>query len=414
MIKLVHAIVSQSKHKLSYIQLLLCSVLLLGFQGELALGQVSVGTKLEPLFAASQQLVEQTAPQSISQALNPETPLPDLMVQQIVHSDSFRILGADTTAVLQQGEIYPVSITLSNWTSVAAEQVRLSYLAHDSLRIFSASPSPEVFTADSVVWILDRVDPLRALKFQVDVTIPDIMPVGENSVSATVKVYANNEDSSKLANNASTLQMLNYGKAAEPFAPLIEASPEFASPSDSIRLRVQFPVPIKQWDVWIYLPDGSVVTTFADAFIAANLPQPNQWYDIDVPFLPTFDVTTADQQVVFEVRATGPYGSFGSAQAMATFSAANGLALVPPNVVSPEMSEIPIDFSVPAGQVEMNVYDTAGRLVHKLVNDIYPAGRHTLLWNGLTSQGQHIGSGVYLVTLETADASTWKKMIVVR
>ncbi len=360
-------------------------------------------------------VMENNTQQDTIRVLSQVVPSPDLSVSQVVHSDSFKIVGNDSMAVLRQGAVYPISISLANWTSIAAQNVRLRYVAHDSLQIFSASPSPEVFTSDSIVWHLAQIDPVRSLKFQVDVMVPTIMPVGENSLFGTIRVRAENEDSTKIANNTSTLEMINYGQAAEPFEPLVRVTPTTATANDSLKISVQFPIHILFWDMWVYLPDGSIMKDFADNYISSTLPLPNQWYEISEPFIPfALQSNESSKQLIFEVRATADYGSFGSAQATATISRANEFALIPPNVVSPDMSEIPIQFYVPDGYVEMNLYDLAGRLVHELVNEHYAAGRHTFMWNGITNRGQQIGSGAYLVTLKVADARTWKKMIVVR
>ena len=291
--------------------------------------------------AANDTLVENNSQTAIIYILNEAVPLPDLAVQQHIRADSFVVQDSDSIAVLSQVEIYQLSISLAHWTSVPAQYVRLRYIAHDSLRIFSASPSPDIYTADSVAWRLARVDPLRSLKFQVEVTVPHLMPVGENRLSGTVNVTAENEDTTALTNNTSTLSFLNYGQEAEPFEPLIEVSPVSATVSDSLFLRVQFPVQVYEWDVWIHLPDGSIIIEFADSFIASTLPIPGEWYEIPEPYVHSVLMGEAStEEIIFELRATGPFGSVGSARATARISLQTEFALLPPNVVSPEVEEI--------------------------------------------------------------------------
>ena len=88
--------------------------------------------------------------------------------------------------------------------------------------------------------------------------------------------------------------------------------------------------------------------------------------------------------------------------------------LIPPNVVSPGTTDIPIDFIVPEGHTELKLFDVAGRHITNLLSGIYPAGQHTFVWNGQTGSGQLVGSGVYLITLRTDEAHTYKKIIIVR
>ncbi len=53
-----------------------------------------------------------------------------------------------------------------------------------------------------------------------------------------------------------------------------------------------------------------------------------------------------------------------------------------------------------ASPVRLQVFDTAGRLVTTLTDEILPAGNHELMWNGTDSRGNEVGSGVYLVRTE--------------
>jgi len=52
-----------------------------------------------------------------------------------------------------------------------------------------------------------------------------------------------------------------------------------------------------------------------------------------------------------------------------------------------------------AGQVELQVFDIAGRLVRTLVTGRQPAGIHSLSWAGKDDQGQRLASGVYFYRL---------------
>nr|MEE4268434.1 FlgD immunoglobulin-like domain containing protein [Candidatus Krumholzibacteria bacterium] len=84
---------------------------------------------------------------------------------------------------------------------------------------------------------------------------------------------------------------------------------------------------------------------------------------------------------------------------------ARGLALtVFPNPFNPETR---VAFELPrGGYVNLAVYDLTGRLVRKLADGLFVAGRHEMTWNGRNSQGLHAGSGVYLMRLVTPDGAT--------
>ena len=240
-----------------------------------------------------------------------------------------------------------------------------------------------------------------------------------------ILVEASASGDNDLSNNGDVLQVwfldtlirkdhkVNLEKSMLFFQPTLEVTPVKASVTDSIWLRVQFPVQISEWNVQVQLPNGEVLNDFADSFIARTNPEPNVWYEIDVPFLHTMLISGgASDEIIFKVVGSDAGGTSGTASQIASIK--SSFALAPPNVVSPESDGIPIDFVVPGGHVEMKLYDVAGRFITELIDAPYGAGKHTLQWNGMTEQGQLVGSGVYLITMSTETDNTWKKMIIVR
>jgi len=52
--------------------------------------------------------------------------------------------------------------------------------------------------------------------------------------------------------------------------------------------------------------------------------------------------------------------------------------------------------------VKLSIYDTTGRLVHRIVQDeYYPAGEHEFTWNGKDDSGTKVSSGVYFLRLDS-------------
>ncbi len=64
--------------------------------------------------------------------------------------------------------------------------------------------------------------------------------------------------------------------------------------------------------------------------------------------------------------------------------------------------------------VRIEVCDAAGRQVITLVNEVRPAGRHELLWDGRDAQGQKAATGVYFYRLMTLDEVQTRKMILMQ
>lgn len=83
-----------------------------------------------------------------------------------------------------------------------------------------------------------------------------------------------------------------------------------------------------------------------------------------------------------------------------------------PNPFNPQTE---IRFETPSdGRASVRIYDVAGRLVRKLVDEELAAGTHVRTWNGADDRGQRVSSGVYLYRLEFGRQSATKKLSLVK
>ena len=74
-----------------------------------------------------------------------------------------------------------------------------------------------------------------------------------------------------------------------------------------------------------------------------------------------------------------------------------------PNPFNPTTN---IKFALPVeSKVSADVYNILGQRVATLVNEVLPAGYHTMEWNGTGSAGQPVGSGVYFLRLHAKGAN---------
>ncbi len=74
-----------------------------------------------------------------------------------------------------------------------------------------------------------------------------------------------------------------------------------------------------------------------------------------------------------------------------------------------------IRFSIPERRtVRLHVYDVAGRLVASLADRAYPAGIHSVTWNGTNRRGEPVASGIYLYRLQAGQDTATRKMILLR
>ena len=83
-----------------------------------------------------------------------------------------------------------------------------------------------------------------------------------------------------------------------------------------------------------------------------------------------------------------------------------------PNPFNPTTT---LSFSVPTeGVVSLNIYDMTGRLVSTLVDGNLEQGYHSIIWNGMDSNGHAVSSGMYIYSLNGEGVSITKKMVLMK
>ena len=64
--------------------------------------------------------------------------------------------------------------------------------------------------------------------------------------------------------------------------------------------------------------------------------------------------------------------------------------------------------------VSLTIYNIRGQLIKTLVNDIKPAGEHSVIWNGVDNDNLPVSSGVYLYQIRANDKVITKKMLLLQ
>ncbi len=83
-----------------------------------------------------------------------------------------------------------------------------------------------------------------------------------------------------------------------------------------------------------------------------------------------------------------------------------------PNPFNPETT---IDFTLPVrSRVVLDIVNTAGQQVRRLIEGNLPAGPHSIIWNGLSEDGSSVASGIYFYRLQADDIVRAKKMILLK
>jgi len=85
------------------------------------------------------------------------------------------------------------------------------------------------------------------------------------------------------------------------------------------------------------------------------------------------------------------------------------------NYPNPFNPETVIRFTLArAGVVAVDVYNVKGQRVRSLVNGVYEAGEHSVVWNGRDDDGRSVGSGVYFYRMVAGEYKGVRKMVLLK
>jgi hypothetical protein len=94
---------------------------------------------------------------------------------------------------------------------------------------------------------------------------------------------------------------------------------------------------------------------------------------------------------------------------------ARGLNRLDPAYPNPFNPRTVIPFELAArGEVEMKIFDAAGRLVRTLVERVYERGRHAAVWDGKDTRGAAVASGIYFCRFRTGVYTATTRLALIR
>ena len=144
--------------------------------------------------------------------------------------------------------------------------------------------------------------------------------------------------------------------------------------------------------------------------------QPGVWLDITPLYRNVRLFTLAKEEIIrFELVTVDYLYNTKRVSADLTVKARNDMVLERNVFRAGREDRIGINFQLSSNrEVRLDLYDLSGTLITTIEEGPYSAGRNTYFWDGYTSSGQKVGSGVYLVTLRSGEYTSWKKMVVVQ
>ncbi len=85
------------------------------------------------------------------------------------------------------------------------------------------------------------------------------------------------------------------------------------------------------------------------------------------------------------------------------------------NFPNPFNASTTISFTISTeGYVNLEIYDIQGRKVCQLLDEYLGAGNHSIIWNGLSDNGNQVSSGIYLYRLTLNNDAVTKKMNLIK
>jgi VWFA-related protein len=339
----------------------------------------------------------------------------DVAILLYARTDSFAVSGEDTIRFVRRGESYTYHFNAINESGTTADNVVVSYYVPELLTVTEAIPEPATITEDSVSWNLGFLLTDSAVPLQLQATVIESAPVGRNVIVSEAKIYADNEPAERLQNNVDRDTVFNLVRLAGA-NPMIEANPPVVNVGDSVEVRVQVRVPNESWDLWVFYANGDIDSSYADSYIAFTTLLPDRWFDVQPLFQDTRLTTDKESEAIqFELRTVDVFGDLRIARASVQVQSSNEI-IVDRNVLEASRGvRLKIDFSLSSNRtIRLDLFDITGSHVTTLADGPFNAGWNTIFWDGSTNNGMKVGSGTYLIAMQSGEFTALKKIMVVR
>ena len=85
------------------------------------------------------------------------------------------------------------------------------------------------------------------------------------------------------------------------------------------------------------------------------------------------------------------------------------------NYPNPFNSQTRINYYLPKStNIEISVYDVKGRYIKTLLDEYKVSGSHSIVWDGLDNNNNHLSSGVYIINFKVNDIIKMRKVVFVK
>ncbi|MFQ6113995.1 MAG: hypothetical protein ACE5NG_07875 [bacterium] len=333
-----------------------------------------------------------------------------------------------------QGDEFVYHIELANLGPNKAQDITLWDIVPDSLTIvnFNLEP-PDSVTTDTLYWnykalasgdtilieFTAKVPPTLALPIIPFERVNTSLVTAENDTND-----ANNRDSTSVYVNVPPDNYdLELTKSASP-----DNVPEGIEFFYNIKIVNLGPNTASEITIWDVFPEFLTLSDFnlQPVLITRDTVF---WYLDSLAAMDSINIIF--KAMVTEPLPTTPYELINTSRLSAPEdvnddnNTANSVVIIVPtnecivldrNVFEPDKGiPLSLNFKLSSTRLaRLDVYDITGYHITTLAEKTFIAGLNTCFWDGLTENGDQVGSGVYVITLRSEQLICWKKVIVVR
>jgi uncharacterized repeat protein (TIGR01451 family) len=332
-----------------------------------------------------------------------------------------------------QVDEFVYNLKIENLGPNKANDITLWDTVPDSVLLLNFTLEPiNSINADTLFWHFDSLSPGDFLDLEFTAKVPASLELPVSPFERANKSWVTAKDDTNNTNNRDSTSVyvvlpnnydLKLTKTASPEN--VPEGNEFSYMISIVNLGPNTATEITLWDAF---PEFLTLSDFNPQPVSTTQDTVFWFFDSLAPLdsiIIVFKakVTKPLPETPYELRNTSRLSApqdvnedNNTANSVVIVVPTNDCIVLDRNVFEPDRG-IPLGLNFKlstARRARLDVYDVTGYHITKLVERTFNAGLNTYSWDGMTENGDRVGSGVYIITLRSEQFVCWKKVIVVR
>ncbi len=335
----------------------------------------------------------------------------DIALYKRAVTDSFRVVSGDTLYYAGTGDTVNYHITAVNYGELTANDVSFEDNLPEGLRLLDFTGAPHVLDGDTILWSAAAIDSKSAMLFVYRCRLDAEQPPWETLLMNTVTAFCI-EDSIP-ENNTASAAVRAYGIG--PPDPQIAVSPKVIEPLEEVEVSVFSPIEVETWDIHVIFEDGSMISTYADAFIQSTSLVPGEWIRIIPDFSNTQMKTSREEEDVQVILFTTDKWNIARSDTDSFKILSSDEFFLDDNHWDPVRGPLGLRYKLGSNRpAKINIYDVSGSYIATPVDGPANAGWNSGIWDGKDNKGRDMGSGIYVAILSSGRFKKMQKFLLVR